>query len=306
MKNKSPLLLIILLLLTFISFQSNAGSINDASWYLSIDLEQIRSNKIYNLLKDNGLKSPNHDGHAFQVKMDTIPDEISYLTLYGKSKSKHDATLLIHGDFRSFDISQFVLDFMYTKDEISQLLKDRTIDYKGHTITVMTINKGGNDEAQDVFFTKINNNLSVVTFKRNDINSWIDGKYHDSDIKDGSLFSVVVNVKSAMTHMGMNIDKNDNALQSQMLKKVNQISASISEQLNEIHIDVALTAKNQEIANQIIMVGNGLIAMKNLSAENNDETLNKLIQNLSIIQEGNNVLINSFIDFNALEKLRTK
>ena len=292
-------------LLILLSFQSSAN-INDATWYVSIDVDQIENNEIFKMLNNKSNKSSDH----FSIELDKIPKEISYISIYGDAKGAEDATAVIQGDFSQFSINESVLNFLYTKDDVSQLIKESTIDYKNHEIQVLTVDEyeGQNKEhPKQAYFSKVNNGISVISFNLNEVKNWLNHDYDNHDIIKGSLFSVEVDVQSALAHMGMNIDKNNHMMQSEIFQKVTQASASVSQINSDMVLDVALTTNDEATATQIVQVINGLIAMNNLSGVNDENELHAtFMQNLTIERNGNSILINTYASIEDVKNMAIK
>ncbi|MBL4661488.1 MAG: hypothetical protein JKY19_14110 [Alcanivoracaceae bacterium] len=284
---------LVLILTMIVSFQINAESIQDATWYLSMDIDQLQNNEIVKILK----------GENSEIE---IPQELTYLTVYGDSRGVDDATAVVTGDFRHFSIANHVLDLLYTKKEASQMIKEDSLLYHDHEVKIIMVrNDGeeGEDEFKKIYFSKINDNLSVVSLHLNEVKNWIDNVYGDLDINKDSLFAVVVNVESALAHMGMNLDDNSHMMHSKIFQKVSQVSASVTEVADDILLEVALSANDEAAATLIEQVINGLVAMHNLSNANNNELHAILMQNLTIERNANNVLINTYAALAELKKM---
>jgi len=288
-------------LLILISFHSNA-SINDATWYVSIDVDQIENNEIYKMLEANSDKSSGD----FNVEFNKLPKEISYISIYGNAQGAEDATAVIHGDFSQFSINEYVLNFLYTQDDVSKLIKEDTITYKNNEIQVLKIDEDEGkqgDKLKNAYFSQINNDLTVISFNLDEVKNWLNHDYDNHDIIQGSLFSVVVDVQSALAHMGMNIEKNNHMMKSEIFQKVSQASASVSQVNSDMVLDVALTTNDEATAIQIEQVINGLVAMSNLSGANDENELQSVVmQNLNIERNGNNILISSYASINDLKR----
>ena len=284
---------IVLILTMIVSFQLNAEGIKDATWYLSMDIDQLQDNEIVKMLK----------GENSEVD---IPQELSYLTVYGDSRGIDDATAVVTGDFRDFSIASHILELLSAEKDASQLIKEDSLLYHDHEVKIIMVrNDGeeGEDKFKKIYFSKINDNLSVVSLHLDEIKNWIDDVYSDLDIDKDSLFAVVVNVESALAHMGMNLDDNSHMMHSQIFQKVSQVSASVTEVADDILLEVALSANDEAAATLIEQVINGLIAMNNLSNANNNELHAMLMQNLSIERNANNVLINTYAALAELKKM---
>lgn len=288
-------------LLALLSFQSTAN-INDAAWYVSIDVDQIENNEIYKALQGKINKSEDN----FTVKFEKIPKEISFISLYGSAKGADDATAVIQGDFTQFSINEHILNLIYSHDNMSKSIKESNVNYKNHEIQVLTIDEdnGKDNESKEVYFSQISNRLTIISFKLDEVKNWLNHDYDKHEIINGRLFSVVVDVQSALAHMGMNLNKNTHMMQSEIFKKVTQASASVSEINEDLVIEVALTTTDEASATQIEQVINGLIAMSNLSGNDDQSELHTtLMQNLSIKKNVNNVLINTYASIEDIKKI---
>jgi len=293
---------ILLIFLIFISFQINAGGIDEANWYLSVDIDQLQNNEVFKMLKEKQLKKTGN----IPVDFKKFPDELSHITVYGNAKGSQDATAVVSGDFSTFSIGEYIVNFIYTQDDVSKFVKESTEQYHNHQILTLTFDgeEVTTDGPKSVYFSKINNDTSVISLNQNEVKNWINSKYENLDVNKGSLFSVVVNVESALAHMGMNIDDNNHMMNSEIFQKVEQISASVSEVMEDILIEIALSTKDQETATQIEQVINGLVAMNNLSGTNQKNALHKiLMQNLNIHKDSNNILISSFAPISEIKKI---
>jgi hypothetical protein len=299
---KSPSVLL-LLFLTILSMQSFAGGMQDATWYVSIDVDQVENNKIYQFLLDQ--KQHYSDD---QFEFSKIPQEISHITLYGDSKGSEDAAALIRGDFSYFSLPVHFLKLVHANEDISKMFQDTVVNYKQHEITVIEVNQSeddnnGVDENKEIFLSKINNQLTVVSFDIDEVKNWLDNKYSEKSITNDSLFSVEVDVASALAHMGVNLDDHNYKMHSEIFKKVTQVSASLSESNDDMEIVVALTTSDDATAVQIEQVINGLVAMNNLSGANNDNELHKaFMQNLTIERNESSILISSYASYDNVKQ----
>ncbi len=295
--------LIIVLVTVLISIQSNAVGMKDATWYLSIDVNQVTNNEFFKHM--HGQSEQSDDKH---FDLETIPKEIEFITLYGDSRGSDDATAVIRGDFTQFSAHDFALDFIYSKKEnAAKLITESALSYAGNDIQVLTVKDESelNDDtkAKEVYFSVINDGMSVVSLDLDEVKNWIDNADSPIDFNDGKIFSVLVNVKSALAHMGMNLEGNSHMLHSKIFKKVTEVSASVTEVNADIVIEVALTSDDIATATQIQQVISGLIAMNNLSGANADNPLHAMfMQNLTIKKNGNIVRVNTF---GAIDKLKS-
>lgn len=296
MKARKQLIHILLVIITMVSFQTHANGIKDVTWYLSVDIDQVQNNETLRILYNNS--------ENVSIDIESIPKELSHITIYGNSKGSEDATAIISGDFSHFSMTNFVINYLYSREDISEQIKDSTIVYHDQEIRILSIESQHENKNKEVYFSKVSNDLSVISLDLNEVESWIDGAHDTFDVNNGSLFSVVVNVESALAHMGVNLDENRHMLQSEIFQKVSQVSASVSEIVSDIVIEISLSAKDDVTATHIEQVINGLLAMNNLSNANDKNELHKLlIQNLSIERNANNVLLNTYAPLTELKKM---
>ncbi|MFK8010555.1 MAG: hypothetical protein AB8B80_00845 [Marinicellaceae bacterium] len=302
MKQKIPFTTFIAMaFIMLLSFQSSA-SLNDATWYVTIDVDKIESNEIYKIFEQD-IRMENHKGKSDFIK---IPEEISFISFYGNAEGAEDATAVIHGDFTQFSVNAYVLDFLYSQDDVSEFINESSVNYKNHEIQILEVDEEEGREGKkikEVYFSKVNNQLSVISFQLNEVKNWLDNTYDGHSINNGELFSVVVDVKSALAHMGMNIDKNTHMMQSEIFQKVTQASFSISEVNSDMVLDVALTTTDEATAKQIEQIINGLVAMANLSGANDENELQSAaMQNINIERKGTDILISSYVSIEDLKK----
>jgi hypothetical protein len=241
--------------------------------------------------------------------IENIPKEIDTITMYGDSRGSDDATAVLRGNFSQFSVYDFALNFIYNKkDNAAKLLTESTIRYAAQDILVLEVkdeNKSDHEARnKEVYFSTINDEVSVVSLNLNEVKNWIDNVYSPIDINNGSIFSVSVNVKSALAHMGMNLEKNSHMMHSEIFKKVTEVSASVTEANDDIVIEVALTATDAATATQIEQVISGLIAMNNLSGANDDNQLHAIfMQNLTIAKDDNTIMISTFAPIDELKNI---
>ena len=302
MKHNKSFTTFIITLLFFVSFQSSAG-LNDATWYVSIDVDQIENNEIFKALD----KKANKSSDDFHVRLENMPKEISYISLYGNATGSEDATAVIHGDFSQFSINDHIINFLYTQDDVSKLIKESTITYKNHEIQVLEVDDyegQPDDRPKEAYFANVSNQITVISFQLDEVKNWLNHDYDSHDIVSGSLFSVEVDVQSALAHMGVNMNDNNHMMQSEIFQKVTQASASISEVNSEMVAEAALTTDDEATAIQIEQVINGLVAMSNLSGANAENELHATImQNLKIQRTGNNILISTYASVEDFKKM---
>jgi len=298
-KIKSAFMIIIV---SIITLQSFASGMNNATWYVSIDVDRLQNNEIYQLIHDKELQTSNIKSDG----LSNIPKEISHITFYGDAKGSKDATAVIRGDFSNFSLNEHLLNILYEHEETSKIFQESELNYKKHHIKVLKVtefHQGDEDEIKNVFLSKVNNELSVISFNVNEVEKWLDSEYTDTSVTKDRLLSVEVDVATALAHMGMNLEENSHLMHSEIFKKVLQVSASITEENDDMAIDIALTTSDDATAIQIEQVINGLVAMKNLSTSDDDNELQEaFIKNLLIERNNNNILITTYASVGDVKK----
>ncbi|TDR23885.1 hypothetical protein [Marinicella litoralis] len=279
-----------LLTITFLitlSFTSQAVSYDKANWYVSVDVSQVRS-KIIPLL-------PQAKSARIQFSINKhLPPEVQQISLYGHSEVEDDLSLVINGDFATFELNNYINNLMYlvpAEEDITVALFD-THKYQGSLIEQYKV--ADDDESKAFYSAKINSDLIVVSLEQEEIKNWIDQKYNSHELKNSGLVSVLVNIESAMAHMGADLSSNRQSFNSAMFQKITQFSASVFESSEHLAIDAALSTADEATAKQLEQVLNGLIAMNALSNLDQDKPLmSALMSNLSISNQGNALLVSS-------------
>lgn len=283
---------VLLMVLAIIGLQTaNAQGIKDATWYLTMDVEELLNNQLINALKGQELK-------------EKIPEQVTSITVYGDATGSENATVVLTGDFSNFSVAEHLLDLIEHEDGGDHHVEESYITHNQQRITVLSVKDDDHQEFKKGYFAEIDANKSVASLQLSEVKNWIDHVYDELEINKGSLFSVVVDIESALAHMGMNLDDNAHMMHSQIFKKVDQISASLSETDNNLILEVGLTANDEASASLIVQVINGLIAMNNLSNANERNEIHALfMQNLSIEKNGNDVLLTTYLPMNEINHM---
>ena len=286
--------IILILCVLSLSCITNASSIDEASWYLSLDVNRIKDNEVFKALSIDNVR-------------ENLPKEISHIVLYGDSKGSEDATAVLTGDFSRFSLADYILDLASSKNAPVKITETRS-NYHNYIISTLKASSSENSEHRNkqAYFSKINDQLYIVGFKLDEIKKWIDNSYSTLDINKGSLFSVVVNVESALAHMGINLEDNSHhMMQSKIFQNVLQASASVTEVNEDMEIELALNTADDKTATQIEQILTGLIAMNNLSGNNERNELHTLLmQNLQVQRVGANIFVSTFAAIAAIKDMQ--
>ncbi len=282
---KKTLIMISLLLLITAVFNVQASKYDQANWYVTVDVEQFKA-KVLPLLP----KSSKNDAN-FSIK-DNLPDEIQQFTFYGNSEVENDMSIAISGDFAAFSLNEYITELMYTIDEESPVSLSETSGYNGHNIEHYTISD--HDKNKSFFSTKVSSDLVVLSFEKAEVQNWIDDKYDSNELHHSGLVSVLVNIESAMAHMGADLKSNKKAFNSAVFQKITQFSASVIDAGDNLAIESALSTADEATAKQLEQVLNGLIAMNALSDLGNENPLlSAVVSSLSISNQGSELLLST-------------
>ncbi len=270
---------------------ANAQGVKDATWYLTMDVEELLKNQLINALK----------GEEIEAK---IPEQVKSITVYGDARGTENATLVMTGNFSGFSLADHLLGLIEQEDGSKHHVEESYITHNEQRITVLSVKDDDHQPFKKGYFAEIDAQRSVASLQLSEVKNWIDHVYDDLQINQGSLFSVVVDIESALAHMGINLDDHGHMMHSQIFKKVAQVSASLSETDDNVVLEVALTANDEASATLIEQVINGLIAMNNLSNANERNEIHALfMQNLSIEKNGNNVLLNTYLPMDEINQM---
>ncbi len=243
--------------LTFANtFSAHADGFNDATWYVSIDVEQARSTLIPRL----SARSKNHNDFEFNK---LIPQGVTHITLYGQSDESSTLTKVMSGDLADFSVLSFVEGLEEQAGEDAKLSLLESSKNNGYVIEHYVIS--GDEKNKSFYTVKLNDNTVVTSFNREEVVNWSNNKYNTSGLHQTGLVTVQVNIASAMMHMGADIDQGAEPFQSHMFKKIKQVSASLAEDQDDLLIEVALVTEDDAAAKQVNAVVNGLVAMNALS-----------------------------------------
>jgi hypothetical protein len=293
----------IMLALILTSFTSAASNYNEANWYLSVDIEQVR-NTIIPLMPN---KSQEKSNFSFENNM---PKELTKLTLYGHSEQEDDLSVMAFGDFRDFSLNDYIIDTMYQISGNSPISLQQSNNYQGTLINHFVIDEekvGHKGKHNAEFFSaKLSDNHIIISLQQDEVKNWIDQKYNINDLQQSDLVSLLINIKSAIAHMGTDLSKNSQPFNSAVFQKINQFSASMYEAVTaeELAIEAALTTADEATAKQLEQVVNGLIAMNALSnIDENKPAMAALMSSLNISQHGKELLITTSLPLALISQI---
>ncbi|WP_154222724.1 hypothetical protein [Marinicella rhabdoformis] len=277
------------------SFTAHAGGFDDATWYVSLDIEQARAKLIPHLSEHT--KSNNN----FEFTALT-PVGVNQVTMYGQSKESSTFTMVLSGQLGDFSAVNFINELEKQAGEDARVTLKESTKNNGHTIEHFVI--AGDENNKSFYTAKLTDNTMVASFERQEVFNWTSNKYNTLGLHQTGLVTVQVNIASAMMHMGADIDQGAEPFQSHMFQKINQVSASLTEDQDDLLIEVALVTEDEAAAKQVNAVVNGLVAMNALSdASSSNKAVSALLDNLDISNKGNHVMILSHLPLAILAEI---
>ncbi len=270
-----------------LSFNGQAVSYDEANWYVTVDVNQVRS-KIVPLLSQN----KNADVKLSIKKH--LPQEVQQISMYGHSEAKDDLSIVVNGDFSTFEVNEYINSLMYLV-EAQEDFNVALFDSNNHSGSLIEQYKISSEDDSKYFYSaKINNDLIVLSQEESEIKNWIDNKYNSNELKNSGMISVLVNIESAMAHMGADLDSNSQPFNSEVFNKINQFSASVFQTGDNLSIESALSTADEATAKQLEQVVNGLIAMNALSnLDQDNKILSAVLSGLQISNQGNDLLLST-------------
>lgn len=282
--------------LLLLSLSVQAANFNESNWYLTIDVTQIRD-RIIPLL-------PNIKKANKHLKIDAlVPDSVGQITLYGLSNQDNDVTAVFQGQFDQFSIPDYVSQLMVAANEYDTLVVNANKAYKGRVIE--HISATDPDDDFSVYASVVNNRMMVVSFDQTEVKNWIDQHYSDHTFIPNGLITLLVNVESAMAHMGADLSDNHGNFKSTVFQKINRISGSIIDDGANLLIEAAFGTRDEATAKQVEQVVNGLVAINALSNQAAESPiLAAVIQKLQVINQGKDLVFSTSIPFDlAIEAM---
>lgn len=291
---KKTLTLMTLLLVS--TFRSQASSYDEANWYLSVDVAQIKEKVLPLLPKET---QPQDD---FSLR-DHLPQEVQKITLYGHTEKEDDVSVVLTGDFAAFSLNQYITDTVLQFKDESPITLTESIAHGGTVIDRFTADpKHGGDV--EFFSARLNNQMLVISLDQSEVKNWIDQRYNPAELYQSDLISLLVNVESAMGKLGVDLSDHKRPFQSEMFTKVTQFSAAAYESGADLSIDLVLSTSDDATATQLVQVAQGLVAMNALSGATQEKpVLTTLLNGINISQQGTDLLVTTSVPFSLLPQI---
>ncbi len=287
-----------LLMLFIIQAASQAASYDEANWYITVDVNQVRSTILPIL--------PNNKVTDIEAKIAKhLPQGVEQISFYGHSEQEGDLSLVVNGEFSSFELSEYINSLLYLvedEDEVDVVLFD---SFTHNSRTIEEYRVSGRDESKAFYSAKVNDATIVLSLDESEVKHWVDNKYDTNELKNSGLVSVLVNIESAMAHMGADLASNSRSFNSAIFQKINQFSASIFETGDNLNIEAALSTADEKTAKQLEQVINGLVAMNALSTiDHGSELVTGVLEALEISNQGNDLLIRTEFSLSLIKEMK--
>lgn len=284
---KQTLTTFMLTLMLACTITAQASPYDQANWYFTTDLEQVR-NKIVPLIVERKAAKT-----QFQLSQH-LPTEVMQITAYGHSEAEDDLSLILSGDFSGFHVNDYInslTSLIEAGDEVSMGLLD-SYDYNGALIEQYQVS--GKTTSKSFYSAKINSQMIVLSFEESEVKNWVDNKYNSYELSQSGMVSLLINIESAMAHMGADLNSNSKPFNSAVFQKITQFSASLYETGDNLVIDSALSTADEATALQLEQVIKGLIAMNGLSNLSADKpVLSAVLSGLQISNQGSDLLLST-------------
>lgn len=290
-----------------------------ADWYLHMDVKALQASPLNQIIED---KKDREEINVFLnlILGQSFKNQIERVTLYGSHSGNKKYTAVLQGDFNSQSINTLINNLdTYSKSK-REKVNSKTI-YHYHVTDIqldentkkqMNSSKkhkyiSGNieiDGSVDFYLVELNHSEVVVSNDKNEVKLWTQGKYNLKGIANDGIFHVVVDLEKVLAHGGLKIGK-DNiniGFESSLMQKITQLAFSIRADKKDAQIEVALETADSAVAQQLKNVVTGLIALKSLAAEE-DEELQAIVKSLNVDSKGKNIIIKSTISTDELINL---
>jgi len=277
--------------------ESRAASYAEANWYVTVDVDQVRSTILPVLSQNKSVDA------EFAIQKHS-PQGLEQISVYGHSEDKEDLSFVVSGEFNTFEVNEYINSLMFlleTEEAFDVALFD-SVNHNNRVIEEYRIS--GKNKTKSFYSAKVNDGLIVLSLDQNEVKRWVDSKYNANELQNSGLISVLINIESAMAHMGADLNSHKGSFNSTVFKKINQFSASVFESGKNITIESALSTADEATAQQLEQVLNGLIAMNVLSnLDDKNPLLSALASGLTISNQGNELLLSSEIALSLIAEI---
>ncbi len=290
-----------------LSFSSGIWASDNAepNWYLHFDVKGLQSSA---LAKDN---QPDDQKFKRFIGLMLGKDSINHLefaTAYGFSED--NKVVKLTGPFknqRSAILQQWLVLGFDDKAQAGGVdIYQNTVEDIVHRVRKLAKAQGLIDDETDLEFSDDDrekaqsivyaamksDNAIILSDNLAEIKRQLAVEQSLPELSSGSMFEVIVDVKKALMHGGINLEEmNDKALQFESIsaKQLSQLSVSYAEKAGYSTLQLGLKADTEEVANNIKAIVKGIIAMKRFSIS--DPQVADLLNNIRFEQSGGDLLV---------------
>lgn len=274
------------------------------NWYLNFDVQGLRNSEI--------IKQKSPDERKALKLMDLLMGKSSAKLIEHASAfgfSENEKILILSGKFQSQQSAilqqwqrlGFESKSSYQGTAVYQSLAYQAlVEYKklaeqeGLIGDDQEIDISPDDKDQQTIVYAAFNGQNQVIFSdsQNTLQRQLSDKATALKSNNDSIFEVIVDVKKALLHGGVNLDEMEQdsvKFESISAKQLSQFSVSYSEQGNYSSLQLGLKADTQDVANSIKAIVQGIVAMKRLSTS--DAQVIDLLNNIRFEQSGGDLLM---------------
>ncbi len=298
-----------------------AVNMNDANWYLHVDVSSLKSSNLAEFVKDKKNQHIDADDKDLELFLDStlgkeFKNQIQQITVYGNQAGYGDFTLIAQGSFSKKAKAAFFDRVKLGADSSSSKFNGSTINkwtFEGYESEEkdadgehkISIHIDDDDKPLVLYSAEIDSKMIVVSKDQDEVKAWLKGSYSKKNLKGKGVFSVVVHLDRAIAHGALNFNNTANmdfVFDSKMMKKITQLSFSLREDDEDAFVEVGLVATDEKVAMQLRNIANGLIALQSMAGDI-DKDIQSVIQNLSIDVDGVNLLLKTSISTKQLKQL---
>ncbi len=273
-------------------------------WYAHINLAQFHNSEVGQIL----LREMDIEEAMEDVRRETgidVSSQVNAVTVLGSNADGEPHAVVVHGN-----ISQDSIDQLANKaQEIGQMA---TSTYRG--VEVYTVHKGYSHESSDgdtrvqidsddSFHAVFGDSSSLFTKHMDVVEEFINGGLDLSGFDPGSPELIVIEAERAMLQGGLsNADNHHNPWNSSVLKNIDRISAAMIDQDGDVLLTAQVQTVSPEIAQSVIGVVQGIVALKALDAAD-EPLLTELSEQLQISGDGALVNIDLLVEKDQLTEM---
>ncbi len=298
-----------------------AVNMNDADWYLHVDVNSLKSGALAEFVKEKKNQHVGGDDEDLDLFLNSslgkeFKNQIQQITVYGDQAGYGDFTLIAQGSFTKEAKEAFFDKIKLGSESSRSKFNGSTInkwtfdgyqseqkDSDGHH--KINIDLGDDDKPLVLFSAEIDSKMIIVSKDVDEVKAWLKGSYSKKNLKGEGVFSVVVHLDRAIAHGALNLNDAsdmDFGFDSKMMQKISQFSFSLREDDDNATIEIGLVASDEKVAVQLKNIANGLIALQSMAGDL-DEDIQSVVQNLSIDVDGVNLLFKTSISTSQLKEL---